>query len=270
MFHTRNLALVLAIAGLASPLGAQRSQRSAQDWADDCDIGDRRSYSHCEVREYTIAATGSLRADAHPNGGIRVHSWDRNEVKVVARVGAWSRDESEAKELAADIKVETRPGEIRSDGPEIRGGRRGWYVSYDIWAPSRTNLNLSSTNGGLTVEGISGRLDLETTNGGIHLAAVGGDVNAETTNGHIEVDLEGRRWEGEGLRARTTNGGVELIVPEGYNADVEASTTNGGLDFEFPVTIQGRINKRISTKLGDGGPLLSLATTNGGVSVRRR
>lgn len=270
MFQPRNLALIWAIAGLATPLAAQRGQRTAQQWADDCDIGDRRSYAHCEVREYTVAATGALRADAHPNGSIRVYAWDRNEVKVVARVGAWGRDESEARALAEDVQVQATPGNVRSDGPEIRSGRRGWYVSYDIWAPSRTNLGLSSTNGGLTVEGIQGRLDLETTNGGIHLAAVGGDVSAETTNGHIEVDLEGSQWDGEGLRARTTNGGVQLNVPQGYNADIEASTTNGGLDFEFPVTIQGRINKRISTRLGDGGRLLSLATTNGGVSVRRR
>ena len=143
-------------------------------------------------------------------------------------------------------------------------------MSYEIWAPGRTDLRLSSTNGGLSVEGIQGRLDLETTNGGIHLEAVGGNVIAETTNGTIEVALDGTRWDGEGLEARTTNGGVKLRVPEGFNADLEASTTNGGIDFEFPVTIQGRLNKRITTKLGNGGPLLSLSTTNGGVSVRRR
>jgi DUF4097 and DUF4098 domain-containing protein YvlB len=147
---------------------------------------------------------------------------------------------------------------------------RGWSVSYEIWAPSKTDLRLSSTNGGLEVEGIRGRLDLETTNGGISLQAVSGDVNAETTNGGINVDLTGRRWDGVGLNARTTNGGVKLYVPDGFNADLEASTTNGGMDFEFPVTIQGRLNKRITTKLGDGGPPIRLETTNGGVTVRRR
>jgi DUF4097 and DUF4098 domain-containing protein YvlB len=143
-------------------------------------------------------------------------------------------------------------------------------VSYEIWAPAKTDLRLSSTNGGLDVEGIRGRLDLETTNGGISLLAVAGDVNAETTNGGINVDLEGSRWDGAGLTARTTNGGVKLRVPEGFNADVEAATTNGGMDFEFPVTIQGRLNRRITTKLGNGGPPIRLETTNGGVTVRRR
>lgn len=266
MFHPRNIPFLLATAVMAFPVQAQES---AKEWAEDCDIGDSRSETFCEVREYTVPASGSLRVDAHPNGGIKVYAWDRNEVKVVARVGAWARTEEEARELAGEVKVEAGEREIRSDGPETRG-RRGWYVSYDIWAPSRTDLRLSSTNGGLSVEGIQGRLDLETTNGGIHLEAVGGDVLAETTNGTIDVALNGSRWNGEGLQAKTTNGGVKLRVPEGFNADLEASTTNGGIDFEFPVTIQGRLNKRITTKLGSGGPLLSLSTTNGGVSVRRR
>jgi hypothetical protein len=267
VFHVRNPAigfLILALGG--APLAAQED---ARDWARDCDIGDRRSESHCEVREYTLRAVGSLRVDAHPNGGIRVYAWDRNEVKVVARVAAWARSAEAARELAGTVRVETGDREIRSTGPDTRT-RSGWYVSYDIWAPGRTDLRLSSSNGGLAVEGIHGRLDLETTNGGISLRAVGGDVSAETTNGGINVVLEGRRWEGEGLRAGTTNGAVRLTVPDGYNADFEASTVHGGMDFDFPITIRGRINRRITTRLGDGGALISLETTNGGVAVRRR
>ena len=187
---------------------------------------------------------------------------------MVARVSAWASTEDEAKEIATEVKVESSDTEIRSTGPTMRG-RRGWSVSYEIWAPARTDLRLSSTNGGLDVEGIKGRLDLETTNGGITLQAVSGDVNAETTNGGITVALEGRRWDGTGLNARTTNGGVRLTVPDGFNADLEAATTNGGMDFEFPVTISGRLNRRITTKLGEGGPPIRLETTNGGVTIRR-
>lgn len=266
MFHPRNIGAAFAALLVVSPLAAQES---TQEWARECDIGNRRSESHCEVREYTIEATGSLRVDAAPNGGIRVYAWDRNEVKVVAKVGAWDDTIEEARELAASVKVEAGKGDIRASGPRTRG-RRGWFVEYEIWTPGRTDLRLSSTNGGLEVEGISGRLNLETTNGGIHLDAVSGDVDAETTNGGINVMLDGRQWEGAGLRARTTNGSVRVHVPEGFNADLEASTTNGGMDFEFPVTVQGRLHHRIRTKLGDGGPLLSLSTTNGSVAVRRR
>jgi DUF4097 and DUF4098 domain-containing protein YvlB len=265
MLRTRNVFLAALALGLASPLAAQRAskERDCDDWGNDW--GERI----CEVREYTLKGSGSLRVDAHPNGGITVIGWDKAEVKVVARVSAWARTEDEAKDIASQVQVETSETEIRSTGPNLRS-RRGWSVSFEIWAPARTDLRLSSTNGGLDVEGIRGRLDLETTNGGISLLAVAGDVNAETTNGGINVDLEGSKWDGAGLSARTTNGGVKLRVPEGFNADIEAATTNGGMDFEFPVTIQGRLNRRITTKLGNGGAPIRLETTNGGVTVRRR
>jgi DUF4097 and DUF4098 domain-containing protein YvlB len=73
----------------------------------------------------------------------------------------------------------------------------------------------------------------------------------------------------EGLDARTTNGGVTLAVPSGYNAHLEASTVNGGMRIDFPVTLQGDIRRRLSVDLGRGGKPIQVETTNGGVVVRR-
>ena len=81
--------------------------------------------------------------------------------------------------------------------------------------------------------------------------------------------LAGTEWSGEGLDAQTTNGGVTLAVPAGYNAHLEASTVNGGMQIEFPVTVQGDIRRRLSVDLGRGGRPIQVGTTNGGVVVRR-
>ncbi|HEY7511481.1 MAG TPA: hypothetical protein VIG50_14565, partial [Vicinamibacteria bacterium] len=62
----------------------------------------------------------------------------------------------------------------------------------------------------------------------------------------------------------------ELVVPEGYNAELTTGTVNGGLDLDFPVTVQGRIKKRIEVTLGRGGAPVRAMTTNGGISLRRR
>ena len=68
----------------------------------------------------------------------------------------------------------------------------------------------------------------------------------------------------------TTNGGVELAIPSNYNARLETGTVNGGMDIGFPITIQGHLNRRLTTQLGSGGPLVRVTTTNGGVTLRRR
>jgi DUF4097 and DUF4098 domain-containing protein YvlB len=106
----------------------------------------------------------------------------------------------------------------------------------------------------------------------VRLQDVGGRVNGETRNGGLNVTLNGSKWDGEGLDVQTSNGGVDLRIPDDYNAELETRTVNGGLRIDFPITVQGELTSRrgLSTTLGSGGPLIRARTTNGGVTIRRR
>ncbi len=74
-----------------------------------------------------------------------------------------------------------------------------------------------------------------------------------------------------GLDAETTNGPVNLAIPESYSARLEFGTVNGPMSVGFPVTvtIQGRVGRRITTTLGAGGAPVRAVTTNGPVEIRR-
>ena len=249
--------------GAAVVLLAPAYVRAQSDW---CENEDREN-RHCEVREFTLRATGSLDVDARPNGGIEVTAWDRNEVRVLAKVVARGRSEARAEDLAGAVSIET-DGTIRAEGPRAERNE-SWSVSYRINVPRNTDLELASTNGGVGVEGVSGTMDVQTTNGGIHLSGLSGDVTARTTNGGMSVELSGSRWEGRGLDATTTNGGVVLSIPEGYSAALESGTRNGGFDIDFPMTVSGRISRSLTTELGSGGSPIRVRTTNGGVRIQR-
>jgi hypothetical protein len=41
------------------------------------------------------------------------------------------------------------------------------------------------------------------------------------------------------------------------------------MNIDFPITVQGRINRKIEANLGDGGRLIRVMTTNGGVKISR-
>jgi DUF4097 and DUF4098 domain-containing protein YvlB len=180
-------------------------------------------------------------------------------------VHTWGDDEEEAREVAEQVVVRT-DGEIHAEGPD-RDGDQGWGVGYEIFTPRDTDLMLDTHNGGITIETVRGDLSFETTNGGVRLADLAGNVNGRTTNGGVDATLTGNTWDGDEFDVRTTNGGVRLRVPNDYSARLEASTTNGGVHIDFPVTVQGRIGREISTTLGAGGPLVRIGTTNGGVHV---
>jgi hypothetical protein len=269
----RLLAASALVALLAPPATAQR--RTTERWGEsrlDCsrDRGDWDYERVCNITETTIPAPGgALNIDGRTNGGVTVIGSSRRDVLVRAMIQANARSESRAREIAEAVRVHTDGGRIYAEGPDTRN-REWWSVEYEVQVPARSDLDLRAHNGGIAVVGVSGTLRMETLNGGIHLESVDGDVVAETTNGGLHVDLDGDRWEGKGLDATTTNGGVHLRVPSGYSAHLETGTVNGGVDIDFPVTVQGKIGRRITTDLGKGGATLRLITTNGGVDVRRR
>jgi DUF4097 and DUF4098 domain-containing protein YvlB len=248
--------------------GTAHAQQSAQEWLEQCRRGNANRVTHCEIRESTLPATSALAINARPNGGIEVRAWDRDEVRVVAKVQAHAPTEAEARQIASQVRVDARAGQVSSDGPRALNNR-GWSVSYDVFVPRRIDLTLSGTNGGLGVEEVEGRMNLTTTNGGISIRGAAGEVRGITTNGGIDVRLSGGSWRGAGLDLRTTNGGVTLHAPANYSARVTARTTNGGINTEFPMTVQGRIGRSLEGEIGQGGALLNITTTNGGIRLMR-
>ena len=256
--------------GSAERAGAEAQVGSDADPCRDNNYGDRDYERHCEVRESTMPA-GPLSVDAGQNGGVSIEGWDRNEIRVRAIVQTSARDAADARSLAGQVQVQAGGGRVYATGPESLR-RQSWSVSYRINVPRRNDLDLHASNGGITVVGVIGNVRFDTTNGGVRLQDVGGRVNGETRNGGLNVTLSGSRWEGEGLDVQTSNGGVNLLIPDGYNAELETRTVNGGLRIDFPITVQGELtgNRGLSTTLGSGGPLVRVRTTNGGVTIRRR
>lgn len=260
------LLISVGILSLAVPSFAQATQ--PRNPCRDSTPSDRGAF--CEVREQMVPVAGDvLSVDATPNGGITVRGWDRHEIQLQAKVAATADTDQEARALASQVRVLTDGGRIHAEGPQAFG-ETGWSVSFDLMVPSQGNLDLRSTNGGISIEGVQGRLGFHTTNGGIHLKNVNGDVRGTTTNGGIRAELDGNGWYGEGLNVETMNGGVRLVLPDGYSARLEVGTHAGGMRVDFPVTVQGRIGRSLTTELGNGGAPLRLRTTNGGVSIERR
>ena len=201
---------------------------------------------------------------------MQVTGWDRDEISVRARIQVTARSERDARDIAESIRIDD--GDVlRADGPRRLGRNENWSVTYEIMVPRRTDLQLQASNGGLSVADVSGRVAMRTVNGGLHVSNAAGDVRGRTTNGGVTAELTGERWAGTGLDLETTNGGVRLVLPRDYSAPLEMGTVNGGMQIDFPITVQGRLDRRqLRTQIGRGGAPIRVVTTNGGVVVRQR
>lgn len=227
----------------------------------------------CELRRTTLPLVNGQITVSGKNGGIEVIGEDRQNIALEARVVVQESSTERAQSLFKEIKILT-DGSIRAEGPSsglfssLFNGN-SWYVNFRLHVPRHLAAQLHSENGGINISNIDGEISAETTNGGLTLRDLGGKVHATTVNGGLEVTLKGSQWQGEGLFAKSTNGGVSVKAPDHYSAHLIAATVNGGISVAFPITIQGSIRHHIDTQIGQGGPTIQVETTNGGVSIDR-
>jgi hypothetical protein len=229
--------------------------------------GDRST--HCEVKEFTLPAMKAISVDAGRNGGVTVKGSPRTDILVRARIDTWARAGVDPRGLVGQIQIATAGGQIQANAPAFPDDQ-GYAVTFEVLAPSRTDLRVNAHNGGISISDVSGQIDFHTVNGGVKLSRLGGNVRGDTTNGGLSIDLAGDRWEGQELRAETRNGGISMTVPERYSARVEASTVNGRVMLNHPdARMTGDDRRNVSVTLGSGGGLIRAETRNGGIVLKR-
>jgi hypothetical protein len=220
----------------------------------------------CEIREQNIAAGGRLSLDPGSNGGISIKGWDLPGVLVRERVDAWAASDADAHAIASQVQVQIAGASITATGPAL-ADHSNWSVSFEVFVPHTTDLDLKAHNGGIRISDVKGDIGFATTNGGVTLQRLAGNVHGQTTNGGLSVELEGTRWDGAELNVETQNGGVKLSMPANYSAHLETGTVNGHIAFGIPITVHGEIGRQLSTDLGSGGAPIRVMTTNGGVKI---
>jgi DUF4097 and DUF4098 domain-containing protein YvlB len=244
----------------------------AEEWKVVDDDGWCKGGGRCEVREITLTGWDDIRVRT-VNGNIDVETWDKDEIRVLAKITVKGSDREETMEK---IEIRTEDHEIRASGPRDHGGflgmfgGRSWSVSYRVMVPRDTDVGVHTTNGDIEVAGVAGDVDFGSVNGAVRLLEVGGDVRGGTTNGSVKVALAMEGWEGDEVDLNTVNGGVKIDLPADFSARLDLATTNGGIRVEHPVTVERDGRHRLRGTIGDGGDTVVRArTTNGGVHIYR-
>ena len=161
-------------------------------------------------------------------------------------------------------------------------------VRVEVQAPQETALDLHSGDGHILVDGTSGTAKLDTGDGHIEVRNFNGGLRAHTGDGHMTIDgvftdLELRTGDGHvdftarpgskmksSWLIRTSDGRVEARLPQDFAAELYAHTGDGRITLDLPVTVNGSIERsRVRGKLNGGGPLLEIATGDGGIRVAK-
>ena len=224
------------------------------------------------TKTYPLSAGGEVRI-GNTNGKVEIEGVDSSTVEVHAQKIARAATDETARQLLPRIAISE---DIKPDRVSIETGRlggimigAGFEVHYHVKAPKAAAVNARTTNGGVTLTGLTGTVVARTTNGGIRATALSGAVNASSTNGAVSVDLASLG--ADKIALSTTNGSVTLDVPETAKAEVVATWTNGGMSVSgLNLDVSERSRRRFEGKLNGGGAPIELHTTNGGIRLRAR
>jgi DUF4097 and DUF4098 domain-containing protein YvlB len=244
------------------------------------------------------------------NGSIEISSWDQNTVDISGT--KYGPSQRAADDLKVNIDKSPDSVTIRVLRPSERRNNQG--ARFVIKIPRGAILDRITTsngairttdgNGPIHVASFGGTLDAQTSNGSVELLDVDGDVVAHTSNGRIYAERLNGTFEAitsnngvhadfkrldRPVRVETTNGPVELTLPDGFsrevrvntnnssitlhlptalNAHVVARTSNSSITTDFDVRMQGEFSKNhLDANIGSGGALLDLSTSNGAIRL---
>ena len=267
-----------------------------------------------ETIEKSFAVQGTPRIVVTNEDGrteLRSHGESRVLVSVVKEV-LRARSDEDARRLAD--RVEVRIGqegdriEVQTLYPENDWsfwGDAEVLVHIDILAPAKSDLDVSTEDGRLTVSGFEGDLRLSTEDGDLSVSACSGvarvsaedgdvnvrdfqgDVDAGIEDGDLRVegklgrlsadaedgDVDVRLAEGSVMtsdwRVEAADGGVRIQVPEGFAADLDVDTHDGSIDLDLPATAAELSEGKLMGSMNGGGHRLVIRTEDGSVRLSK-
>jgi putative adhesin len=193
------------------------------------------------------------------NGNITVSAWDQPtaEVKVIKRGGS---------DRNAQVFFTNTGGNLSIRTAQTRGNQD---LRFEVKLPRTLGrVDLSSTNGVIKLSDVTAEILVNATNGAIELANVVGASKIRTVNGNIKATLLAAS--DRPMEFENTNGSIDLTVPPGFEADLDASTVHGGINIDETFAVQvekGVVGQKAKGEIGQGGERLKLATTNGNIKL---
>lgn len=240
--------------------------------------GDWNKFSNQETKSFAV--NGSPRVSITTfDGPVTVRGWDQSEVRYTATKRA--SDEESLKQIS--IKAEQQ-GQAISINAENENAGNG-SVQLEVYVPRNSSLHVTSGDGPLTLDGVSGDITLRSGDGPITVNNGGGQLHVNTGDGPIQINkfdgqVDARTGDGpialdgnfNALSARTGDGEISLTVPAGSSFTIETNAAADGISNEgFNVAEDVTLSPRVKRwKVGNGGRVFILRTGEGKVLLRPR
>ena len=158
------------------------------------------------------------------SGDITVKSWNKNEIKVLARKTAQDKDlldkvTVDINHTAGNIRIITRYNKLT--GISLSSNVS---VYYDLFIPEKAQLRVKTISGKVQAWAIGAHIDIETVSGRIDAVEAGQGVKCKTISGPIHLE--------EITGSTSLKSASGKIIVDGLKGSVEANTVSGDIEIK--------------------------------------
>jgi hypothetical protein len=249
-------------------------------------------------RTVDFAAGGDLRVSTDV-GTVKISSWDRNQVEVIAHIEGRNHESVSADYMRR--AVEATEIEMMGGGSSLTikanydnvpyesvwGGRNRVIprIEWEIRAPRRANIDLDTDRSEAEVRGFEGRHSLKTDRSPLRVEDMTGELRLNIDRGNqtrlsnirgslqIEADRTDLTFERLQLtgdsRVQMDRGKLEMRMAgsQGLNLSMNKERRNS-FQSDFPITTSSFSDDKIEGSINGGGPRLTLHTDRTQVSLK--
>jgi len=237
-----------------------------------------------------FGAGGTISVTGAPTGSISIEGWNKNEVEVSAEIEMQAASEADLAQLATVnsfvidqgfnttriISVGTFDKDyMKRTAKKFPKNLLGmpFRIDYKIKVPRYADLNINGGSGDFTLSGVDGEVFVKYVNSNAKINLIGGSMQATFGAGTVDVVIAARSWRGRFADIQLAAGTMDVQLPPGFNAEVDANVLRTGqIENSFgelrPKTRSVKFtDKSISAKAGIGGVPLKFTVGDGTLKI---
>ncbi len=238
----------------------------------DVEIGGfaRDKYERTEELSSPMPPNGILIVETNV-GDITISGGDGDQCSVVVTIIGRAGSAEQAQKLAEETKIKLEAfGDkltVKVDKP-AKKKNHSVEVSFNITLPTRANIHAESNVGDINVSAVTGKITATTNVGSVSCREVAGPVNLRTNVGNVSAQFSTAAGPAVNARAESNVGDVNFTAPAELSAKIDASTEVGSIRTDLPITITGKIGKKVHGTIGAGEGKLNFRTNVGSITIR--
>ena len=232
----------------------------------------------------TVAVIGA------PKGSIRIEGWAKNEIEITAEIEIEATNEADIATLSKVTGFgleETlgRTGIISLGAHDKKAVKKvdkkfpkhligtPFRIDYVIKVPRFTDLQIDTGIGDLHISGVEGAFRINVLDGNSTLDLVGGHLTGTFGKGTVNITIPTRTWRGRYANVNLASGQMNLYLPAGLNAELDATILRTGKIENLFSTFTPRVRKGeftekwIVAKTGTGSIPLKFTVGDGNMTI---